>query len=110
MPPSDSGRAASRQQIVALRRRFLMIGLAVTFVWGGPILAAYSAGWVPFSPVQADNTVAIIGLNAVLFFVLWRWPGSFRPVAWIFCSAVFVYTTVAQFLVPQDHLRMLLFF
>jgi hypothetical protein len=32
------------------------------------------------------------------------------PAAWIFCAAVFSHTAAAQFLVPQDQLRMLLFF
>jgi diguanylate cyclase (GGDEF)-like protein len=99
-----------RHQAIALRLRLLKIGLIISFVWGSPILAAYWFGWAPLGPFQASLTVAVLGLNLTLYVILQRWPGSFWSVAWVFCVAIFGYTAAAQFLVPQDQLRMLLFY
>ncbi len=93
-----------------LRLRLLRIALSISFMWGGPILAAYWFGLVPLGAIQANLTIALLVLNIALFIILLRWPGGFWPAAWIFCVAVFSYTAAAQFLVPQDQLRMLLFF
>jgi diguanylate cyclase (GGDEF)-like protein len=105
-----SGRPLFRHQAITLRLRLLRIALGVSFVWGGPILATYWLGWVPLGAIQANLTIVLLVLNIALFIILQRWPGSFWPAAWIFCAAVFSYTAGAQFLVPQDQLRMLLFF
>lgn len=110
MLSSASGRRVSRRQAITLRLRLLRIAIGISFVWSLPILAAYWFEWVPLGDIQAKLTVAVLILNFALFIVLLRWPGTFWPAAWIFCAAVFSYTAAAQFLVPQDQLRMLLFF
>jgi diguanylate cyclase (GGDEF)-like protein len=110
MLSNASGRPVSRRQAITLRLRLLRIALGISFVWGGPILAAYWFGRVPLGTIQAYLTIALLVVNFALSITLRRWPGSFWAATWIFCAAVFSYSAAAQFLVPRDELRMLLLF
>ncbi|MFG1409707.1 GGDEF domain-containing protein [Xanthobacter sp. VTT E-85241] len=97
-------------QDLALRRRFLMTIMAASLLWAGGMIFSSFAGWLSLGRVQEGNTFAFLLLVAVLLFAVRCWPGRFTPIAAFFFLAAFCYIGAAQFLVPRDSLRMLLFF
>lgn len=95
---------------LALRRRFLMTIMAASLLWAGAIILSSFAGWLSLGQVQGGNTVALFLLVSGLLLAARCWPERFTLIAVLFFLAVFSYIGAAQFLVPQDSLRMLLFF
>lgn len=93
-----------------VRRRFLATCIATTLLWGGLIAIPSALGWTPLGPVQSGNNLAFLIGNVALLLVLIRYPGTVLLVGALFLTAAFAYATAAQFLVPEDALRMLLYF
>ncbi|MFM9858840.1 GGDEF domain-containing protein [Pseudoxanthobacter sp. M-2] len=93
-----------------IRRRFLMVVLAVALLWGGLMTIPSVLGWMPLGPVQSANNLAFFVANAVALLALVFWPGGFVLIASGFFLAAFAYVSGAQFFVVHDQLRVLLFF
>ena len=93
-----------------VRRRFLVTCIATTLLWGGLIAIPSELGWTPLGPVQSWNNLAFLAGNVALLLVLIRYPRTVSLVGAAFLTAAFAYATAAQFLVPEDALRMLLYF
>ena len=105
--------AASRRalrQAKDIRRRFLTTVMSAALLWGGLISIPSAFGWLPLGGIQSANNLAFLVANVVLLAVLIVYPRSFKGVATIFFVAAFAYITAAQFFVPNDQLRMLLYF
>ncbi|MEP9369545.1 GGDEF domain-containing protein [Xanthobacter sp. VNH20] len=97
-------------QDVELRRRFLLTILTASFLWTGGMVVSSRAGWLVLGRLQDNNSAAFLVLLAGLLFAVRRWPHRLMPIAALFFLGAFLYIGAAQFLVPQDSLRMLLFF
>ncbi|OYX67565.1 MAG: hypothetical protein B7Y95_22830 [Rhizobiales bacterium 32-66-11] len=108
-PPAPSPSDGTHQNL-ALRRRFLMTIMAASLLWAGVMIVSSTAGWLSLGRTQESNTWAFFLVVAMLLLAARGWPGRFTLIAALFFLAVFLYIGAAQFLVPQDSLRMLLFF
>lgn len=106
-PPAHDAHVSGAADI---RRRFLTTVLYATTFWGLGILAATGLGFLPFEGLQAVNNTGYFVLNIVLLLVLRRFPDRASAVAQIYLGACYYLILCALFQVPQDQLRMLLFF
>ncbi|MEW6254526.1 MAG: GGDEF domain-containing protein [Pseudomonadota bacterium] len=93
-----------------IRRRFLTTVMLATTVWGIGIVLATAMGLLPFERLQAANNFGFSLLNIALLLGLRRFPGRATAFAAIYLTASYYLVVCALFQVPQDQLRMLLFF
>lgn len=93
-----------------IRRRFLATVLFATMFWGLGIVAATVLGLVPLDGFQGINNLGFLALNIVLIVALRRLPQRINAIAWIYLAACYYLIVCALYQVPQDQLRMLLFF
>ncbi|WP_073631070.1 GGDEF domain-containing protein [Pseudoxanthobacter soli] len=110
MLDSARGSSASRHEFAGFRRRFLITVLGAATVWTAAMVAASTMGWLSVGPLQTYNNIAFFFMALVLLVMVWRWPGTTRPAAIAFCTGGLFLIVAALFLVPEDPLRMLLFF
>lgn len=110
MTAAPHPRVAHFSAAADMRRRFLTIVLAATLGWNVLIVAATLAGLLPFEGLQAANNFAFLVVNAVLFASILRWPRRVAEVASAYLLGGYYLIICALFQVPQDQLRMLLFF
>jgi diguanylate cyclase (GGDEF)-like protein len=106
--PAEFRHAAD--QTADIRRRFLMVVLAVSLLWGGLISIPSALGWLPLGPIQSANNLAFFVANVVALLALVLRPKRFVYIAGGFFIAAFAYISAAQFFVLHDQLRLLLFF
>lgn len=93
-----------------LRRRFLTTALLATGVWGLGISLAMLLGLLSFEALQAANNFGYFILNILLLLGLRRYPEHARVFFSLYLMASYYLIICALFVVPQDQLRMLLFF
>ena len=104
------GSSASRHELASFRRRFLITVLGAATAWSAVMITACTMGWLSVGRLQGYNNIAFFCLTAGLLLMVWRWPGTTRPAAIAFCTGGLCLVVAAQFLVPEDPLRMMLFF
>lgn len=93
-----------------IRRRFLIAVLCTALVWSGSIAIATGMGWTPLGPIQSVNNLVYFLACVILLAALLLRPRDLPPIAAAVLVATFAYVSAAQFLVPDDQLRMLLFY
>ena len=93
-----------------IRRRFLVAVLCTALVWSGSIAVATGMGWTPLGPIQSVNNLVYFLACVILLAALLLRPRDLPPIAAAVFIATFAYVSAAQFLVPDDQLRMLLFY
>lgn len=93
-----------------LRRRFLTTALFATGAWGLGISLAMLFGLQSFERLQAANNFGYFVLNVLLLVGLRRYPDHATAFSSLYLAASYYLVICALFQVPQDQLRMLLFF
>ncbi len=93
-----------------IRRRFLVAVLCASLVWSGSIAIGAVLGWAPLGAVQTANNLAYFLACGVFLAALALRPRALLPIAAAVFATTFAYVSAAQFLVPDDQLRMLLFY
>lgn len=104
------GLSAFRHEFASFRRRFLITVLGAATAWTAVMIAACTMGWLTVGPLQAYNNIAFFCLTLGLLVMVWRRPDTAGAVAVVLSIAVLSLVVAAQFLAPEDPLRMLLFF
>lgn len=109
---SESAAASRRafDRAREIRRRFLVAVLCTALVWSGSIAVATGMGWTPLGPIQSVNNLVYFLVCVILLAALLLRPRHLPAIAAAVFIATFAYVSAAQFLVPDDQLRMLLFY
>jgi diguanylate cyclase (GGDEF)-like protein len=109
---SDSAVAARRafDRAREIRRRFLIVVLSASLVWSGLLAIGAVLGWTPLGAAQTSNNLAYCLVTVALLAGLVLRPRALVPIAIVVFATTFPYVAAAQLLVPEDQLRMLLFY
>lgn len=93
-----------------ISRSFLRTVLILSLCWSLSFIVGGLSGLLPVEPLHLANSMAFAGVTGVLLVALWRSWTHHRWIAAGYFISVYLYVAAAQFLMPTDQLRALLFF
>lgn len=102
--------ASLPQEEELISRSFLTTVLGLSLVWISAFLFGGLGGWLPVQPAHLGNSLGFALITVALLVTLQRQWLEHRPVAVAYFIALYLYIGAAQFLMPSDQLRILLFY
>lgn len=93
-----------------ISQSFLSAVLGLSLVWAGAFLVGVLGRWLVVEPIHLANTVGFALVTLALLVTLRRHWMPHRRVAIAFFVALYLYIAAAQFLMPSDQFRILLFY
>ncbi|QTL05082.1 diguanylate cyclase [Aquabacter sp. L1I39] len=93
-----------------ISRSFLSTVLALSLAWVCTFLLGGMSGWLPVEPLHLLNSLGFALVTVALLVTLRRQWMPHRKVAIVYFVVLYLYIASAQFLMPSDQLRILLFY
>lgn len=106
----DTDASLPREEEQLLSRGFLTTVLGLSLIWNFTFLLGGLGGWVQVPPIHMANSLAFAVVTiASLVTLQWQWLRHLT-VAVVYFVVLYVYLAAAQFLMPSDQFRILLFY